>query len=111
MKEEIKNLRVQIDGLAQLVKSLGEPIFAIDSSNIPKDFDAAKFLENWEKYKTFMVPIQPRYESLKVHTKELEKTYDSLILAKAWLGKILQELGKTTPYANDGQRKIGRAHV
>lgn len=38
-------------------------------------------------------------------SKELDKSYDSLILAKAWLGKVLAQLGSETPYKNDGNRK------
>lgn len=67
MKEQIKELRVKIDGVAQLTK-----------------------------------------ESNTNHiggSKEMDKTVDSLYLAKAWLGKVLGELGEATPYANDGKRK------
>lgn len=62
MKEQIKELRVEIDGLSVLTKQLSP-------------------------------------------SKEIEKTYDSLIFAKAWLGKVLGEIGEPTPYANDGNRK------
>lgn len=78
MKEEIKNLRVRIDGLSQLVEGL-RPIMNIHVR-----------------------------DGKKTNTKEIEKAYDSLILAKAWLGKVLGELGElgeSTPYANDGNRK------
>ena len=30
---------------------------------------------------------------------------NSLLLAKAWLGKVLKELGEDSPYVNDGKRK------
>jgi len=73
MKEQIKQLRVKIDGLSQLTKEL--------RSN--------KNSSNWRAF----------------HTRETEKCYDSLLLAKAWLGKVLEELGEPTPYANDGNRK------
>lgn len=63
MKEEIKNLRVRIDGLSQLVLDL------------------------------------------EVKDHQIQQCYDSLILAKAWLGKVLGELGEETPYKNDGNRK------
>lgn len=74
MKEQITNLRVQIDGIAQLTKGL-KPL-----------------------------PMSGGYLEM-VNSKEIEKTYDSLIVAKAWLGKLLGELGQETPYANDGKRK------
>jgi hypothetical protein len=82
MKEEIKNLRVQIDGLAQLTKEL-------------------KPIEKGRKYQRVSLPINLK----KINSNEINKAYDSLILAKAWLGKVLQELGESTPYANDGNRK------
>ncbi len=75
MKEQIKNLRVKIDGLSQLTKEL-KPIMNIHVR-----------------------------DNKKTNTKEIEKAYDSLILAKAWLGKVLGELGEETPYKNDGNRK------
>ncbi len=42
--------------------------------------------------------------SNKIVTKETEKCCDSLLLAKAWLGKLLGFFGSPTPYANDGKR-------
>ena len=74
MKQQIKELRVKIDGLAQLTEQLN-PVF-------PKD-NNGKF----------------------IHSREIEKSIDNLYLAKAWLGKVLGELGVETPYANDGKRK------
>jgi hypothetical protein len=81
MKEQITELRIKIDGLAQLTKEL-KPI------------------------KTGWVgePI-PNVDKVGINSKEIKKTYDSLILAKAWLGKCLQQLGESTPYSNDGKRK------
>ncbi len=76
MKESIKNLRVKIDGLSQLVKEL-KPY---------KDLDAVRLLPS-------------------LNSHEIEKCYDSLVLAKAWLGKVLGELGIESPYVNDGNRK------
>lgn len=81
MKNQIKELRVKIDGLAQLTKEL-KPI--------------SKYLGvgESESSKPFLF-----------NSKEIEKAVDSLYLAKAWLGKMLGELGTETPYANDGKRK------
>jgi hypothetical protein len=79
MKARVKELRVKIDGLAQLTKDL-EPIRNMGFRN-----NKAYLFEN---------------------SVEIEKAVDSLYLAKAWLGKILGELGEETPYANDGNRKI-----
>lgn len=38
-------------------------------------------------------------------TKELDEVCKSLLLAKAWCGKLMGELGGTSPYKNDGNRK------
>lgn len=106
MKEEIKELRVKIDGLAQLVKSMTGRVFAINTSAIPDNLDIDTFIKKWKENSNFMVPMKPLESSVEsIHNYELSKTYDSLILAKAWLGKILGELGESTPYTKDGQRK------
>jgi hypothetical protein len=85
MKEKIKELRVKIDGLSQLVEGLyGSQLYLMDIENKPKGMS----LQDYTKSYT-----------------EMYKCYDSLILAKAWLGKVLQELGESTPYVNDGSRK------
>lgn len=83
MVEEIKNLRVKIDGLAQLTKGLN-PIKNTATVNLenPK-WGIPSFL----------------------NSKEIERSVDSLYLAKAWLGKCLGELNVPTPYKNDGNRK------
>jgi hypothetical protein len=81
MKNKIKKLRIEIDGLAQLIKNLhpfGEPI------------EGEGILSQILKSDT---------------TKEIEKAVDSLYLAKAWLGKMLGELGVESPYPKDGTRK------
>jgi hypothetical protein len=79
MIEEIKELRVKIDGLSQLVKEL-KPIPSCEQKN-------CLTCENT------------------LNSKEIKESYDSLILAKAWLGKILGEFGTESPYKNDGNRK------
>ena len=84
MIEKIKALRVQIDGLAQLTKGL-------------KPNDAL-----WGDPK--VAPENAAFKWIMVNSKEINQAHDSLILAKAWLGKILGELGNPTPYQNDGKR-------
>lgn len=69
MKEQIKELRVKIDGLSQLVKELRPHGNSL----------------NWRAF----------------HSRETEQAYDSLILAKAWLGKLLGELGAENPYGSN----------
>jgi len=75
---KIKELRARIDGLSQLVKN-------ILGNGLEKNIEA--------------------FFNDEGNSKELDKAYDSLILGKAWLGKVLGELGESTPYTNDGKRK------
>lgn len=82
MKAQIHELRTRIDGLAQLVKSLdGNSLMVVDVNKKASDW-----------------PIIDPSE----HLKDCHK---SILLAKAWLGKILEELGEETPYKNEGNRK------
>jgi hypothetical protein len=71
MKEQIKELRVKLDGLAQLTKEIVPQAYVVGHGS--------------DKVVGF-------------ESKELTRCYDSLILAKAWLGKILGELGAENPY-------------
>lgn len=77
MNEQIKELRVKIDGLAQLTKQL----------------------------KGFKKHVLGPESQIWYPSQETTNAYDSLLLAKAWLGKVLEELGEQTPYVNDGKRK------
>jgi hypothetical protein len=71
MKEQIKELRVKLDGLAQLTKEIVPQAYVVGHGS--------------DKVVGF-------------ESKELTRCYDSLILAKAWLGKVLGELGAENPY-------------
>lgn len=77
MKEKIKELRLEIDHLVQLTKEL-KPI------NINKE------LSGFGNY---------------INSEEIKDCIKDLYYAKAWLGKILGELGENSPYKNDGNRK------
>ncbi len=106
MIEQITNLRIKIDGLSQLVKELTPKTRIIDIILCPQLQDES--VESWvERAKTIGAYKESAgiQETGAANSKEVEKAYDSLILAKAWLGKVLGELGEATPYANDGKRK------
>ena len=75
MKNKVKELRIKIDGLAQLTKNLREP-----------------------------APLG-QYNPGTFNSDQIEKATDSLFLAKAWLGKVLGALGTESPYPKDGTRK------
>lgn len=81
MKESIASLRLQIDGLAQLTKSL-KPI-----SIHPK-----------------LTVIGSKAPVAYTSSDEIDDCVHSLLYAKAWLGKALGSLGEETPYKNDGNR-------
>ena len=71
MIQQIKELRVRIDGLHQLTKDLK-----------PLDLGITGF-----------------------NSHEIDEAAKSLILAKAWLGKLLGELGNENPYSS-GKKEI-----
>ena len=73
MIETIKQIRLQIDGLAQLAGELGNQYLSLGPIGIYR---------------------------VNAHT--------SLLMSKAWLGKILGLLGEKTPYKNDGSRNSER---
>jgi hypothetical protein len=76
MKEQIKQTRVRIDGLSQLVRNLKPFKYNVNSKDLGS-----------------------------LNSDEVLNCINHLLLAKAWLGKMLGELGEATPYANDGKRK------
>ena len=83
MQEEIKQLRVSIDSIAQLTSGL-KPIPVCNfSNNVIGKFSETKY----------------------VASKEITKAVDSLYMAKAWLGKVLQELGTESPYKSGYKTK------
>lgn len=105
MKEKIKELRVRIDGLSQLVEGLEQGIkFMIDLSAKPENINVAEWLEIFKQTNFLFVDgfnnSKAIYENV-----EIKECHKNLILAKAWLGKVLGELGENTPYVNDGKRK------
>ena len=77
IEDEVKELRVKIDGLSQLVKELKPDVITGTSNG--KDFY--------------------------YNPPEVRNCYDSLIFAKAWLGKILAELGTINPYKSGYKTK------
>lgn len=97
MKEQIKQIRVKIDGLSQLVKDLKTKKTQVNIALKTKQETIDDFLTRVESEKLGVEIIE--------QSEQIKKCYDSLILAKAWLGKVLGKLGESTPYANDGNRK------
>ena len=95
MKEQIKDVRIKIDGLSQLVK--GVKTIQVDLALKTKTETIDDFLQRCKIEKLGVEIIN--------QSKELEKAYDSLILGKAWLGKVLGELGTENPYKSGYKTK------
>ena len=91
MKEQIKQLRVEIDGLHQLCNEL-KPVIIYGVGVVPS--------RHFGNHTT-----EIGYTQKQGNSKEIEKAAEKLIFAKAWLGKVLGELREETPYKNDGNRK------
>ena len=96
MKQKVKELRVQIDGLGQLTKNISGGR-AVDLSLKREDEDMDDFIVRAGK--------EELGHLLGEQSKQTEKATDSLFLAKAWLGKVLGALGEDSPYPKDGTRK------
>lgn len=94
MKTQIHELRIRIDRLAQLIYSIGtQPILAISKDSVPCDIIPEEFAI---EYKKIGAIILTRPEEI-IHESGLSflaEAYKSLLLAKAWLGKILKGLGE-----------------
>lgn len=86
MEQKIKDLRIEIDGIAQLTKGL-------KGQKIPTVGFGADYSSKGVKDTTLTI------------SRECHRCYDSLIFAKAHLGKVLGVLNVETPYKNDGKRK------
>ncbi len=94
MVEKIKKLRVEIDGLAQLTKEL-RPIEYVYSKK-----ELELYNQLYSETENGILGVSQKYNS-----KEIEKATDSLYLAKAWLGKVLGELGTQNPYGSGYKTK------
>ena len=81
MKEKIKQLRVEIDGLAQLCEGL-KPI--------------TRYVGEVDPYKDDTIPSVLAFPN--ENSQEIKEAIKSLKLSKAWLGKVLEGLGSESPY-------------
>lgn len=98
MQEQITQLRLKVDGLAQLVSELRPNTkFIIDINQVPNNIEIGKWVEEFEKAK--YITIYSREDSkfnsftpFPTQFKELENSYNALLLLKFWLGKTMEEL-------------------
>ncbi len=111
MQNKIKQIRVRIDSLSQIVKSMqpSHPFGILKFDNRISPDDVQRFIERWKEIKwdsPTVVAVNDDVEFQPIpHITNLDKCYDSLMLAKCWNGKLLGELGEESPYKNDGKRK------
>lgn len=108
---ELTKLRIQIDGYSQLIQKIG---FKPGGILKPKEFVPVDrlneiYLSIKEAFKSNSNPLLLITDDLTFepfpYSSNIEKSFNSLILAKAWVGKLMGELGKPSPYYNDGRRK------
>lgn len=115
MKTQIHELRTRIDGISQLVMSAPEGAKRVEfnSDSIPSERMVKFILQNKDEYhytleqveKCYAIYTDYKHLFIPVISQELKECHKSLLLAKAWLGKVLAELGEETPYQSDGNRK------
>lgn len=104
MIEQIKELRIKIDGIAQLTKQLIQ-IASITVIKLPIE-EQELFIENWKKsaqFKSFST-IE-NCSTIQLNPIPIEDASKSLLIAKAWGGKMLQELGTENPYGSGYKTK------
>jgi hypothetical protein len=87
--EDIKELRVRIDGLAQLTSSL-HSVIIYGVGHVPSQWENVQHLGFTKK---------------EGPSKEIERASESLLLAKAWAGKMLAEIGNENPYGSGYKTK------
>ena len=86
MIEQIKQLRVEIDGLTQLCEALN-PIVIYEVGVVP----ARRFGPDYTEI---------GFTERKGNSEEIKEAIKSLKLSKAWLGKVLGNLGNENPYGS-----------
>ena len=105
MKEQIKELRLEIEGLAQLCEGL-KPIKDITamlytlgplSMGAPYYMTEEQLKSKHEEYKKEYDRID---KATSKNTEEIKEAIKSLKLSKAWLGKVLENLGSENPYGS-----------
>lgn len=106
MRNSIKELRVRIDGISQLVKELKPAKFVVDLALIPKNMTAEQvaYMVN-ESPVIFLNDTNesPIIQTIEAH--EISKAFDSLIFGKGWLGIMLGEMGEANPYKSGYKTK------
>ena len=109
MIQQIKELRVKIDGLHQLTKDLKPNVkWEINVATIPPFFTVEEYIELFEKTNYSIVNMPEGDKTIReipTQYKEIEDAAKSLLLAKAWLGKLLGELCSENPYS-DGKKEV-----
>ena len=105
MKEQIKQLRLEIDGLAQLCEALkpikdGGALHNIlrDRKTIDIFFMSEKEIRR--KIEEYREEYNRALDITSKNSQEIKEAVKSLKLSKAWLGKVLESLGSENPYGS-----------
>lgn len=98
MTNEIKQLRIRIDAIAKLIKDL--KTLYTETATFDKSYPYKKtHLKTYlSSHLDKVMVVVPNHKSFviqidQVNSKEIEKSVDSLLLAKAWIGKVIEKIG------------------
>ena len=104
MKEKIKQLRVEIDGLAQLCEGLKPIKDGAAIHNRLKGLDLLSIHSTESERAIYRAKYKKEYDQViretSKNTDEIKEAVKSLKLSKAWLGKVLASLGSENPYGS-----------
>lgn len=89
MENKIKELRVKIDGLSQLIKEFGIG-YIIRIDKLPNSLKVEEVIQSL-KSNGFQLLEQDEQPLTELNNHNIEKAYDNLILSKEWLGELLFE--------------------
>lgn len=108
MKEQLKDVRIRIDGLSQLVKELNPEMFILPTSLIPKNIDANDILQ-FAQQNSQPIFIEESKESVqKINSTETQKCYESLLLANHWLREFSEEIGGIDISNDTSRTELGK---
>jgi hypothetical protein len=104
MKEQIKELRVEIDGLAQLCEGLKPIKDGAAIHNRLRNLDLLSIHSTEYERAVHKAKYEKEYDEVirktSRNTEEIKEAVKSLKLSKAWLGKVLESLGSKNPYGS-----------
>lgn len=92
MENKIQKIRIKLDGISQLVKQLGIG-YIIRFDKLPEDLKTEDFVNSLKKIPLVQFIEQDEQPITEIRNYNIEKSYDSILLAREWLNTISEELG------------------